>query len=274
MSAKPFSELLLNAPMCDWITLTSWHTDAFDGLITSPETAKEVRRLNYVGKQEGKLFIGDGEQNGYFHRMLQVSGKDSNLWVDSLSYLEDVECTHMDVQVTCSWPDSDIFAIAERLRDRFLVDYRTSREGDTCYIYSRLSDKFIRIYQKTKDLVRFEVAYKKPYAREMFRQFQMISSKQSLSCQDVANERERLMRDWLSWELWKLQDGILNSVFSDSLGKNPVKPPKFVPAPENNTERWLRKIVAPALLKYVNSHDADPYLIHHLVKILGASNEL
>jgi len=274
VSRKPFSELLLNTPMCDWVTLTSWHIDAFDGLMSDPESAKEVRRLNYVGRQEGKLFVGSGEQDGYFHKMLQVSGRDSNLWIDSLAYLEDVECTHLDIQTTCEWENSDIFAIAERLRDRFLVDYRTSREGDTVYIYSRLSDKFIRIYQKTADIVRFEVAYKKPYARVMFQQFQVINSKALLSCEDVASERERLMRDWLSWELWKLQDGVLNSIFSDCLGSNPIRPPKFVPAPENNTERWLRKIVAPALQKYVNSHEADPYLVHHLVRILGASNEL
>lgn len=269
MSRKPFSELALNVPEWDWVTCTSWHTDSFDGWIKEPDKAKQgVQRLNYNGMQEGKVFVGDGQQNGYFHRMLQVSGKDANLAVPALIHLPDIECTHLDLQITCEWQDSDIFAIAERLRDQFLVDYRTSKEGDTVYIYSRLSDKFIRIYQKTKDIVRFEVAYKKPYARGMWETLQsgrLIASD---------HETQEMKKSWLMWELHQLHDKTLSEVFADSLGNNPTKPPKHVPAPENNTERWLRKIVAPALLKYVNGHEADPYLIHHLVKILGASNEL
>jgi len=268
MSRKPFSELVLNKPGWDWVTCTSWHVDAFAGWIQKPEEAKPVQRLNYTGLQEDKVFVGDGEQNGYFHRMLQVSGKDANLAVPALVHLPDVECTHLDLQVTCEWPGSNIFAIAERLRDQFLVDYRTSTEGDTVYIYSRLSDKYIRIYQKTADIVRFEVAYKKPYARAIWEEL-----RKGTFIDDEYSTTEK-MKEWLMWELWKLHDGELNDVFADSLGNNPTRPPKYVPAPENNTERWLRKIVAPALRKYVNSHEVDRYLIYHLVQILGESNEL
>lgn len=268
MSRKPFSELVLNLPEWDWVTCTSWHVDSFSNWIQKPDEAKQVQRLNYKGLQEGKVFVGDGQQDGYFHRMLQVSGKDAGLAVPALIHLPDIECTHLDLQVTCGWPGSDIFAIAERLRDNFLVDYRTSTEGDTVYIYSRLSDKYIRIYQKTKDIVRFEVAYKKPYARAMWQTLR--SDRLIVSDEETLN----MKKAWLMYELWKLHDKTLLGVFQDSLGNNPMRPPKFVPAPENNRERWLRKIVAPALQKYANSHEADPYLIHHLVKILGASNEL
>ena len=269
MSAKPFSEMVLNRVCWDWVTCTSWHIDSFQDWIQNEDNAKQgVRRLQYVGMQEGKVFVGDGEQDGYFHRMLQVSGKDANLAVPALIHLPDIECTHLDLQVTCEWFQSDIFAIAERLRGQCLVDYRTSTEGDTVYIYSRLSDKFIRIYQKTRDLVRFEVAYKKPYARAIWAELQNGAL---LDNEDMTYNR---MQSWLMWELWKLHDPILIDIFADSMGNNPQKPPRFVPAPENNTERWLRKIVAPALQKYVNSHESDPYLIHHLVKILGATNEL
>jgi len=269
MSRKPFSEMVLNEPGWDWVTCTSWHTDAFGGWIKNPSEAKrDVQRLNYNGMQEGKVFVGDSQQNGYFHRMLQVSGKDANLAVPALIHLPDIECTHLDLQVTCEWQDSDIFAIAERLHDEFFVDYRTSNEGDTVYIYSRLSDKFIRIYQKTKHIVRFEVAYKKPYARAIWEHLQTERL--------IGNPEETTikMKEWLMWELWKLHDGELMAVFADSLGNNPVKPPKYVPAPENNTERWLRKIVAPALKKYVNSHESDPYLINHIMDILTRTGDL
>jgi len=259
---KPYSEMVLNKVCWDWVTCTSWHTDAFAGWINEADDWEEVQRLNYKGKQQGKVFVGDGEQNGYFHRMLQVSGKEADTAIPALLYLPDIECTHLDLQVTVSWPDSDIFAIAERLRDIFLVDYRTSTEGDTVYIYSRLSDKYIRIYQKTRDLVRFEVAYKKPYARAMWKEMQ------SASLIEGESMRYNRMQSWLMWELWKLRDGILMGVFSDPLGNNPTRPPKYVPAPENNTERWLRKIVAPALKKYANSHERDEYLLAHLMNII------
>jgi len=269
MSKKPFSELALNKPACDWITLSSWHIDAFDGLLVDPENATDEKRLNYEGKREGKLFIGVGMQGQYMHKMLQVSGADSDLWLHALVIgdIPDVTCTHLDLQVTIEWPTNDLYALTGRMLsyDRE-SDFRTSKQGDTCYIGSRLSDRFIRVYHKSKSkgLVRFEVSYKKPFARAMF---EFLAA--NMPC-DGGEFNTLWIRKWLSYELLRTGDHELIDAFSPVLDPIPTKPPKFVPAPENDTERWLRKIVAPALIKYVHNHDKDPYLIDHLIRILDS----
>jgi len=261
---KPYKELLLNVPQCDWITLTSWLVDAFDGLIQDPESALVVHRLNYDGLQEGKLFVGEGTQRGFMHKILQVSGKDAHMALISFLHLPEVTCTHLDLQVTCEWQSATLSVLAGRLLERgYLADFRTSNMGDTCYIYSRKSDRFIRVYHKSKHEVRFEVSYKKPFAMPMFR---LVAG---LTCNEGVPQIEEQLGIWLRYELDRVNDHELNQAFAGALAMDGSKPPKFVPAPENDTERWLRKIVAPALSKYVHSHDNDPYLVNHLIQILG-----
>jgi len=269
MPHKPFSELVLNKSACDWVTLSSWHIDAFDGLMVDPENAKRESRLNYQGIREGKLFIGVGQQGEYLHKLLQVSGAESDLWMHALliADLPDITCTHLDLQVTVEWPTSDLYALTGRiLKAGGSSDFRHDPRSqcDTCYIGSRLSDRFIRVYHKSKDkgIVRFEVAYKKPFARAMWEHMA-----ERMPCDD-GTWRVAQMRTWLRYELERTGDTDLLEAFGPVLQEEPEKPPKFIPRPENDTERWLRKIVAPALLRYRNGHDCDEYLIDHLLRIL------
>jgi len=263
--SNPFNLLPVNLPMCDYVTFTSWRKDGFSHFEDTcwlPSESEPESRMNYKGKRYATMFLGDGVQNGHWHRCLMVSGSAAD---EVLPLVLDVEehwtNTRLDLQVTCDWPNNDLFGLASelvRVHGVEKVNFRSSASGQTVYLGSRSSDKFARIYNKSHRLVRFEVQYKKNYSDGMARQMINMGD----------DGRKEYMRAWLRWELTFANSPTLDRVFGAALAGNSTEPVRMVNREESDRERWIRKVVVPCLEKYTNSHDADPNLIDHIVKVL------
>jgi len=227
------------------------------------EDERDEKRLNYTGKRSGSMFIGDGVQNGNWHKILQVSGAAAD---DALPVVLDGEdnwhCTQLDIQITCEWYNADLFALCAelaRIHGSKKPGYVSSASGATVYFGAWKSDKLIRVYHKSHKLVRFEVKFKKNYSDHMARV--MIGMSEI--------ERRGYMKAWLRWELNRLNSPLMNLYFSDALNIDPIKPVRMVNREESDRERWIRKVVVPVLHKYANSHDHDPNLLDHIIDVVS-----
>jgi hypothetical protein len=255
--------------MCDWLTFTTWRKDGFDYLKDSCWWAGEEKdevRMNYKGVRCGKVFIGDGVQNGHWHRMVQVSGADADGVLPIILADNNWTCTQLDLQVTCDWPDAPLFELTRelvRIHGDRKPQYLPSETGCTVYFGSWKSEKLIRIYHKSRRLVRFEVKFKKNYSEHMARTMIGLSD----------TERRDYIKAWLRWELNRLNSPMLYNVFNDSLSIDPLKPVRMVNREESDRERWIRKVVIPVLAKYANSHDCDPYLLGFISQIVNKENQ-
>jgi len=265
--------LLTNTPMIDWITLTSWQITAWDELIHD-ELYKPQTIEGYKGYRDNRtsIWVGTGKQKNYdigeavAHRMLVVSGRaaeDQKGNVRGVSP-EDVKCTRLDIQITTDWPYADLWNVLRRWREKGRRgSTQESDTGMTVYLGAWGSERFVRIYQKTPTLCRFEMCYKGRYAKPLW---------ERLGTCDGFVQRET-MGKWLTYELLRIGDPVLENVFGDVLMGNPERPPREARRPTTDTERWIKKVVYPALAKYVKSHDVDPYLIAGLIDILRGEKD-
>jgi len=261
--------LLTNTPMLDWITLTSWRIIAWDDLVHD-DLYKSQTIDGYKGHRDNKtgIWVGEGKQMAkqlgmmVAHKMLQVSGRNADQQQTAVRVAspDDTTCTRIDIQITTDWPRADLWNVLRRWREKGRRgSTMESDTGMTIYLGAWGSEKFCRIYQKTPTLCRFEMCYKKGYANPLWERLG--------NCGGL--EQRVMMGNWLSYELLRIGDPILDKVFGDVLTGNPERPPREARRPTTDTERWIKRVVYPALAKYANSHDVDPYLIAGLVEILG-----
>lgn len=263
-------KLAVNLPMCDWLTFTSWRMDGFSifqDTCWMPEEAKPEKRMNYTGNRYESMFIGDGVQNGHWHKILQVSGAQADEVLPSVvNDEENWTCTQLDFQVTCDWPNAPLFELTKelvRIHGEKKPQYLPSETGCTVYFGAWKSEKLVRIYHKSNKLVRFEVKFKKAYAEHMART--MIGLPE--------DDSRNYIKAWLRWELNRLNSPMLYNVFNDALSIEPVKPVREVNREESDRERWIRKVVCPVLDKYAHSHDCDRNLLEFISKIVGYRSE-
>jgi len=265
--------LLTNTPMIDWITLTSWQITAWDELIHD-ELYKPQTIEGYKGHRDNKtrIWVGTGKQKNLAigemvaHRMLEVSGRNADDQKGNVrgTSPDDAKCTRLDIQITTDWPAADLWNVLRRWREKGRRgSTMESDSGMTVYLGAWGSERFIRIYQKTPALCRFELCYKKGYANPLWERLGQLDGK---------GKREA-MGHWMAYELLRVKDPVLSSVFGDVLQGNPEKPPREARRPTTDTERWIKKVVYPALAKYANNHDVDPYLIAGLIDILGGKRD-
>jgi len=265
--------LLTNTPMIDWITLTSWQITAWDELIHD-ELYKPQTIEGYKGHRDNKtrIWVGTGKQKNLAigemvaHRMLEVSGRNADDQKGNVrgTSPDDAKCTRLDIQITTDWPAADLWNVLRRWREKGRRgSTMESDTGMTVYLGAWGSERFVRIYQKTSTLCRFEMCYKRAYASPIW---------ERLGTCDGFAQRE-MMERWLLYELTRINDPVLDAVFGDVLYGNPERPPREARRPTTDTERWIKRVVYPALAKYANSHDVDPYLIAGLIDVLGGSRD-
>ena len=265
--------LLTNTPMIDWITLTSWQITAWDELIHD-ELYKPQTIEGYKGHRDNKsgIWVGTGKQRNHDigemvgHRMTVVSGRNADEQQTAVREASpsDTKCTRIDIQITTDWPNADLWNVLRRWREKGRRgSTMESDTGMTVYLGAWGSERFARIYQKTPTLCRFEMCYKKGYASPLW---------ERLGACDGLVQRE-MMGNWLAYELLRIGDPILDAVFGDVLLGNPEKPPREARRPTTDTERWIKRVVYPALAKYSQSHDVDPYLIAGLMDILRGEKD-
>jgi len=150
--------------------------EAFDewlhGVPAEEIVAARVRQFH--GVRRGSVFAGRYNINGEFALgMAQASGVRAEEVASVLKHLQPDGVSRLDLQATISGVDIDLEGMYSRLaqRGKNVSVIRNSAGGETLYIGSRKSSRFVRIYRKTSrrdgyEGVRFEVEFKKPLAKE------------------------------------------------------------------------------------------------------------
>lgn len=155
------------------------------------------RWLQYEGTKWGKMFIGSCYQGS----LLQESGRPWFLqWAMGIVGLH---CTRIDLQVTMSVPDGKTDEIITSLADRVLALSEAGLkrrlkytyingygDGDTFYIGSRASERYIRIYNKgaqsgQEASIRLEVEYKGKLAETVWADLRQSTSYSLFSLQAI-----------------------------------------------------------------------------------------
>lgn len=261
--------LILNKPLIDWITLTSWDERAyafFQNNIDEQFTRKkkdEAKRMQYVGYQnietDGSIFLGSSIIKGRGHDMMQVSGAAADRLFPPLSrcLVEGwAKATRIDIQITtelpASWRQWGLFnRIKKRGYSAGWVESqdRNGNELSTVYCGSRKSASFSRTYikkaERGKLLLRFEVQYQKGKSNNVAR--------------EIARNPDRV-GEYLKTELFKT-DELLTNVFLPFLTIYADGQKVKETRPESNTEAWLIDTVLPVFNRMINQHDADGYLM-------------
>lgn len=174
--------MIIERPAVDWLTLTTYDLKAaleFDSLLHSvagngQTWEREIR--GYAGTEGDGFFIGEGEQGGKKHFLI-------NLWGDLSDKLmfhplrPEMDCTKIDLQITLPWTDGEnafpafyesvpILEKGEKEKGHRGRKIRPLIPPDgwcTQYVGSKSSKRFYRIYMKGEEgdlYIRFEVVYK------------------------------------------------------------------------------------------------------------------
>lgn len=163
--------MIINSPALDYYRATTWnrgrYEDTVRDMITSKKEPEKWHFQQYKGDAYGAIKHGQSVVNGDMSYIVDVSGESAQELFDLLIY-SDMKPTRIDVQMTIrrpDWWDSIEFLYQMELgkwpgRERH-TEARINRGNDTIYIGSRESDRYIRVYVKEKDYVRFEVEYKR-----------------------------------------------------------------------------------------------------------------
>jgi hypothetical protein len=249
-------------PMLDWLTLTSYGdklarkgTAVLAGL-PEPFSRKVICYDGLAADAaDGGCFVGQGEQNGRYHCMLQLSGALADrLGPQLIGGHETGEgignISRIDLQITIAQQldlDALAAALVGKIRSQVTI-YRTlqgGQVGDTLYIGSPKSDKRIRLYHKAGG-TRFETQYRRDYASSTAGRIKDTGDQtvQRVVAMHLLNEvvviHKQIPKDGvnlLAFQtiLWNWCDG--------------------TSAPESNgravgdTERWLRHTVMDAMIR-------------------------
>lgn len=187
--------MIAEVPACDWLTLTTFCSDTLRlmkrvlvRVMGEGAESWEGKRMQYVGQQGDGWFLGQGDQGGNAHHMLQVSGASADKflkeWATPEGAFARVNCSRIDLQITTEPEDALCIPIlGEALRasegsdwsrrgGKPSVSYISNDGGlDTLYVGSRKSERFYRIYMKdvgAERYCRFEVEFKGDAARAAY----------------------------------------------------------------------------------------------------------
>ena len=216
---------------------------------------KHTRRLGYDGLSFGGSFVGGRERDA-----LSVFSGERAKRAFSLLYRRDIHISRLDVQVSFRYavPTTNV---AQRARDEVKKDnarlssarqrnatlMEDLRGGGTCYIGTRTSEQFARIYNKEaesgdsayKNVWRFEVQLKNRFAEKVAEQF----AAQTYSAE---SHGAVFVKQWLRHRgvstPWRAEAELL-----------PLPRSSTTPTQSEARLKWLRDQVRPAirqLLKY------------------------
>lgn len=251
-----------NRAAVDYLTVTCWLPETYDTLLElmtlrdDPDKCEESKMMWYSGTrcnwENGSAFWGTGENNHKLHHIIQVSGAVSDSAAFALAHRERRywKVSRFDVQITISLPEwYKSRALVETLRSDdwphrsrkvTLID---GDGDDTVYVGSRYSERYIRIYVKEKDWLRFEIEYKGDLAEKAFDRYQkapFIAGAGLLVSEIVRLPRHPVLQEYLNVL------GKANQI--DIQTAKPTKTP-------SKTFKWFRRQVYPALGRLLNDHD-------------------
>lgn len=254
--------LLLNVPMCDYVTVTSysrdhWQTwkrmlkESVQDVHGYQSTLEESAWYQYAGWKVaypagGHAFVGSGDQGGKSHFLTYVSGSPADLWYLS-DGLDGAKCTRLDLQITIGQPpgysakDMQEHARAAGLDPIYWPD--ASGELVTLYFgnLKGSDDCLTRLYQKQEDdggkLLRLECNFRGKRAAS------------ALSLCKAGKEVSGIIAAAMPQF-----EALVDMFIMHLAGKVPTR----VARVEHNTANWLKKTVLPSFTRYINSHEADP----------------
>lgn len=248
----------------DWITLTTYDRMVFNGLVELCEsyvdynTSTSQKRMQYSGIGGQGFFFGAGKQRGDDHYMLVLSGIQAAILVPTLAtsmFARLASCTRIDVQLTLPVIEGarKTGELAHEIRrglsegvgrvgkrPSVAVWDNETGTGDTIYIGSRSSDKFVRIYDKFGDgiqFLRYEGEFKRGVADRIWTEF----------C-----DNESALSNWLASTI--VQPIRELREFSEIVEVIEARKTSDVwievePKDDERTLRWLRKQVTPAAVR-------------------------
>ena len=256
----------------DWLTVTS-----FEPLVNEVQEKLKslveemggkritVKTMQYIGETVtnplGSIFCGVAEQKGAIHYMIQISGElcnDNDLLRPIASGIREgwLQCRRVDLQITVIEPKTWIqwgFFNRQKLIKRTVGWVEsTNKDGEnmaTVYVGSRLSGKFLRVYEKwiaKTRLIRCEYELKGNTAAAFSRMIFDGSATPSAL---------------LKLLIQQTNDTELSLLFLPPLEyvKTAVKPKILTNEPK--TEKWLRETVFPSFQNYISNHAANPEIL-------------
>lgn len=253
--------IVINSAATDYLTLTSFDVGVASRMSTyfnnlqGRNVAKVIKRMQYEGRIAEGIFLGAAMQGADPHFMLQASGYDAHRAMQvyqSDRQTDNPKCTRIDLQITIARTREDkplseykaaILASLEancvgRPPNIQMID-KNGAIGETIYIGSRDSERFIRIYDKKYsdiDGIRFETEYKGTIAGGVFSN--ML-------------RRDTYATDVLHSELMRLSGIPLFDRFASILKGNPGHLPTVstLPTTDESRMKWLEETVFPAIRK-------------------------
>ena len=172
--------MIINTPSLDyWRATTSdyqRYREIVEELLPNKEEERDMWRFQqYKGEQLDGIAHGFAEQNGEDSYIVDVSGENADNKRLILGY-SDMKLTRLDIQYTIKKPDYwDTIEFYYQMElgvwpnAKRHVEARINEGNDTIYIGDRTSERFIRVYVKETDYVRFEVEFKKTLAVKAWR---------------------------------------------------------------------------------------------------------
>jgi hypothetical protein len=251
-----------NRPMMDWMTLTSYGdklarkgTAVLAGL-PEPFSRKVICYDGLAADAaDGGCFVGQGEQNGRYHCMLQLSGALADrlgpMLIGGHETGEGIgNISRIDLQITIAEQldlDALAGALVGKIRSQVTI-YRTlqgGQVGDTLYIGSPKSDKRIRMYHKAGG-TRFEVQYRRDYANST------AAGIKDTGGQTVQQVVASYLLNEVAWiDSHLSRKGVNLMVYLDVLHDwcNGEIAPESNGRAVGDTERWLRRTVMDAMVR-------------------------
>lgn len=161
----------------DFLRLATWDTPEHNFmqsfLLQNIEGKWEQSKwLQYKGWKNKSVFVGQGEQKGERHCVVNVSGYRADEIYQKLIKCDVYYCTRLDVQITIKQPDNiHLDEVYQRVKDHTKASLIQSSENDTLYLGARESAIFTRLYEKVLDTkyLRLEFEIKGGRARAAWR---------------------------------------------------------------------------------------------------------
>jgi hypothetical protein len=256
----------------DWLTITSFEPLVYDVQNKLKSIAEgnggkrlTVKTMQYIGEtvtnELGSVFCGCAEQKGAMHYMIQISGElcnDTDMLIPIGQGIREgwLQCRRIDLQITTiepkAWQQWALFNRQKLIKRTVGWVESTNKDGETLatvYVGSRLSGKFLRVYEKwiaKTRLLRCEYELKGntagAFSRMLFDGSATPSALLKLLIQQTDDK-----------EISLLFLPLLEYV------KTAAKPKILQNEPK--TEKWLRETVFPAFQNYIADHKANPEIL-------------
>ena len=262
--------ITLDQPGIDWLTITSFEPLVYDVqnllMTIAAENGCKVseghKTMQYLGRtgvcQLGSIFCGSAEQRGVNHYMMQISGELCNvseLLIPIAAGVREgwLRCRRIDLQMTCiepaSWNQWGFFNRQKLIKKTVGWVESSTSDGErlaTVYLGSRLSGKFLRVYEKwigKTRLLRCEYELKGNTAQSFCKMiFDGTSTSSAL----------------LKLLIQLTDDKELSAIYLPALEYVKVSDKPKILQNEPKTEKWLRETVFPSFHNYISSHQSNP----------------